>query len=274
MYSIRSARQLLKLDAHDDGVSALALAPASSSSTNGGSEPPHHLLATGSWDATVKVWALKSSGEMDPSPLAEFFDLAAQVQTVALHAPPSPASTLVAAGAEDGRVGVWELRSRCVVTTFQATVGGAPVAAVRWAGIGVGGGNKDGLPPRPLLYVAGGDGSLGCYDALEGRLLGRGRVDCGELRCLEVATFVDGAAAAYDVLAAGGGDGSLTLWSGAAFLDAAAQAGAPVAPLLVVPDAHAGPVTAVAVDWARGVLATGCQDATVRVWRVRRGPVA
>lgn len=247
MYSIRSARQLLKLDAHDDGVSALAVA----CSPNGSDDC---LLATCSWDATVKVWTLRGSGDVDPAPVAEFFDLAAQVQTVAIAPLSSSALTLLAAGAEDGRVAIWDVKARILVTTFQATVGSAPVAAVRW---GWGGG---GAGSEPRLYVAGGDGSLACY-AVDGQRLGLVWADC-ELRSLELGRAEGGP----DVLVAGGGDGSLRLWSGASFLPSAAD-GPAASPLLTIPDAHAGAVTAVAVDWVKGLVATGCQDASVRVWR-------
>lgn len=269
VYSIRSARRLLELDAHDDGVAALALAPTPTipatahghnpNNSNGSSPcpspcPSSYLLATGAWDATVKVWSLQApSGEIDPSPLAEFFDLAAQVQTVAIHVTAAGAgSTLVAAGAEDGRVAVWDVKARGLVASFQATAGGAPVAAVRWG---------KGAAEAPCLYVAGGDGALACY-ALDGRRRGAGaRLGC-ELRCLEV---VEGGGGG-DVLVVGGGDGSVSLWAGASLCVEMAAT-----PLVVVPEAHGGgggAVTAVAVDWRRRLLATGGQDGGVRVWRV------
>jgi len=47
LYSIPSARQLLRLDAHDDAVSCLDVAGP--------------YLASGSWDATVKVWGIQPS---------------------------------------------------------------------------------------------------------------------------------------------------------------------------------------------------------------------
>lgn len=219
--------------------------------------PDARLLVTGSWDGSVKAWALKpTSGAIDPNPIAEFYDLEG-VQAVCVSD-----AGLVAGGAEDGRVAVWDVGARSLVACFDATAKGAPVVGVKWGGNAGGGGER-------VLYIAGGDGSLGCYAVRrdgEARRVGcAARLGC-EPRALALASLEDGGAA-DDLLVVGGGDGSVSLWSGSALCLTAAPA---AAPLVVVADAHAEAVTAVAVDWRKGLVASGAQDATLRVWRIVR----
>ena len=162
-----SARQILKLDAHDDGISSL--------------DVRGNYLCTGSWDATVKIWSLLPTG-IDPHPLVEFFDQSKQVQTVSLGP-----GDLVAAGAEDGNVVVWDMRSRAVVAHFEGGIGGQPVTCVRWGRSMVSvSSSAAAAHHHQRLYVISLDGSLRCYSA-DGRLLnnvqvrletGVGKTDC------------------------------------------------------------------------------------------------
>jgi WD40 repeat protein len=269
LFSIPSARQILKLDAHDDAVSCLdALGP---------------YLATGSWDATVKVWSLlpsnssSSSNLIEPSPLAEFFDHATQVHCVALslgrEGGREDRVTLLAAGAEDGRVIVWDVGAKGMVGNFQGGReggreggGAAAVTAVRW-GAGGGEGGREGR-----LYVATADGWLGCY-SVQGQLWGSAQCEGGReggreggIRCLDVQRTRDG----RDVLVTGSGDGSVRLWlCGGREGGEGGREGGRLELLVEGRGAHEDAVTCVALDWSRGRLATGAADATMKVWEVK-----
>jgi WD40 repeat protein len=64
-------------------------------------------LATGAWDAVVKLWSLGSVASGEETPLLELYDHEAPVCCVALNG----SATLLAAGAEDGRLLVWDARA-------------------------------------------------------------------------------------------------------------------------------------------------------------------
>ncbi|CAM9257657.1 unnamed protein product, partial [Hapterophycus canaliculatus] len=142
VYSVEAACVLSRVEgAHEDGVSCLALheEPISGLSGGGGGGGGissarqstgvrrKMLVATGSWDAAVKVWEIWPS-EMSPIPVLELFDLETPVQALAIDG----AGKALAAGGEDGMVAVWDLATGALSATFCACGDQSPIVAIRW----------------------------------------------------------------------------------------------------------------------------------------------
>jgi len=93
------------VEAHEAPVTAVAAAFASSSSASSSNGGRDYDVATAGLDASVKVWRLYGGGgQVEAEPLLELYDHEAPALCVALRA------KLVAAGAEDGAVLVWDAR--------------------------------------------------------------------------------------------------------------------------------------------------------------------
>lgn len=86
-----------ELRAHEDAVSSVTV------------DRKGQLLASGSWDATVKVYELEADGTIPQLPLHNFFDHETHVTCVAL----SPDGTTLVSGAADG---MYECGGRTVDT--------------------------------------------------------------------------------------------------------------------------------------------------------------
>ncbi|CAM9674725.1 unnamed protein product [Ectocarpus sp. 12 AP-2014] len=150
VYSVEAACVLSRVEgAHEDGVSCLALheeppltSAGSGGSSGGGSssggrrspDPRRKLvLATGSWDAAVKVWEI-GSVEMDPVPVLELFDLETPAQALCIDG----AGKALAAGGEDGMVAVWDIATGALSATFSGCADQSPIVSIRWAETGDG----------------------------------------------------------------------------------------------------------------------------------------
>jgi WD40 repeat protein len=104
-------------------------------------------------------------------------------------------------------------------------------------------------PDGAQIFSASLDGSVGVWDAADGRLIRRLKGHRGGVHCLDVRGRL---------IASGGFDGAVRTWD--------AQSGAPVATI----DAHEDAVTAVA--WlSAGRLVSGSRDHTLRVWDPSNG---
>ena len=76
-------------------------------------------MLTGAWDGTVKLWGLKSSG-LGSTPLTEFYDHENPIQSVSL----STDAKLAAAGADDGKVIVWDAKAGNELFSYQVSPAG------------------------------------------------------------------------------------------------------------------------------------------------------
>ncbi|CAN0174364.1 unnamed protein product [Scytosiphon promiscuus] len=139
VYSVEAACVLSRVEgAHEDGVSCLALHEEPLTRSGGGSISSSTrqisdtrrkmVVATGSWDAAVKVWEIWPS-DMNPIPVLELFDLETPVQALAIDG----AGKALAAGGEDGMVAVWDLATGGLSATFSACGDQSPIVAIRWA---------------------------------------------------------------------------------------------------------------------------------------------
>lgn len=76
-------------------------------------------MLTGAWDGTVKLWGLKNPG-IASTPLSEFYDHEHPIQSVSL----SSHGKYAAAGADDGKIIIWEAKSGNEVLNHQVSQSG------------------------------------------------------------------------------------------------------------------------------------------------------
>jgi hypothetical protein len=114
-YGINSGCAVASVYSHRDAVTGLDLL-----SRNAGPETAlwlensTHIMISGSWDATVKVWTVAvANGEtvsINREPLAEFFDADSSIVCVSSAAVPG-GGMVIGAGCADGSFCVWNLHS-------------------------------------------------------------------------------------------------------------------------------------------------------------------
>jgi factor associated with neutral sphingomyelinase activation len=144
-YGINSSCAVASVYSHRDAVTGLDML----------CRPPHapqsalwlknstHIMVSGSWDATVKVWSVMvANGEtvsIDREPLAELFDADSSIVCVSAAAIPDGEGIVVGAGSADGSFCVWNLHSdgvQVVIHKEQARRGSGPCSVVKWSSEG------------------------------------------------------------------------------------------------------------------------------------------
>jgi factor associated with neutral sphingomyelinase activation len=141
-YGIKSACAVASVYSHRDAVTGLDLVPRSPFGEECilWTETSTHILVSGSWDATVKVWSVTvASGEtvsVNREPLAEFFDADASIVCVSAKSVPN-GGIAIAAGCADGSFCVWNLHSDGVQVLIhkeqQSRKGSGPCSVMQWA---------------------------------------------------------------------------------------------------------------------------------------------
>ena len=160
-YGVNSACTLASVYSHRDAVTALALvrkSPFDQESVVWSWESTH-ILISGSWDGTVKVWSVTiSSGEkvtLGREPIAEFTDAASSI--TCLSATPKPSGgVLICAGCADGSFSVWMLHTdgtQVVLHNEVSNTGSGQCTNVEWMSEG---GNR-------FLIVCFSNGKLASY---------------------------------------------------------------------------------------------------------------
>jgi WD40 repeat protein len=110
-YGINSACAVASVYSHRDAVTGLDIVerPVAATENLLWSENSTHIMVSGSWDATVKVWSVTvDSGEtvsINREPLAELFD--ADSSVVCLSATTVNGGVAISAGCADGSFVVW-----------------------------------------------------------------------------------------------------------------------------------------------------------------------
>ena len=161
-YGINSACALASVYSHRDAVTGVDLLKRSFANESiFGSETSTltkstHIMVTGSYDATIKVWSVSvAAGEtvsIDREPLAEFFDADASIVSVSASEIYGT-GLVIAAGCSDGSLMVWLCHkngSKKVLYKEEAKRGNGSCAAVKWA-------------PGSYLFACFGDGRVASY---------------------------------------------------------------------------------------------------------------
>ena len=148
VYSSEYGRVLQTVDAHDDSVSCLAIG--------------EHAVVTGSWDSTVKVWALEDCGSAAVSIDAggpggngcgvEFHELQCEVRCVAIGAAGGASEGLAVAGCEDGSANVFNIECEYLDSSPVVSRAGAAVCGVAFS-------------PEGGIVAASADGRMAQFDA-------------------------------------------------------------------------------------------------------------
>ena len=154
-YGINSACAVASVYSHRDAVTGLDLIPRNQSSDRRSSpsalwlDKSTHIMVSGSWDATVKVWsACVSGGEtvaIHREPLAELFDADSSIVSVSACALAND-GIMIAAGCADGSFCVWNIHDDGVQVTVHKEPSGkrgsGPCSAVQWVRTVVTGGKE------------------------------------------------------------------------------------------------------------------------------------
>ncbi|EFJ40133.1 hypothetical protein VOLCADRAFT_100103 [Volvox carteri f. nagariensis] len=193
--------------------------------------PDGRTLASGSGDATVRLWDA-ASGEC----IATLQGHASDVQAVAW----SPSGGALASGSNDGSVRLWDMATGDCVATLMLSQPGEEVRCVSWS--------HDGR----TLASGSNLGEVRVWDAASGDcvLVLEGHVDA----VLSVAWSPRGG-----LLASGGEDETVRLWHPASGQCTATMLG------------HAGSVRKVSWSPDGRTLASGSDDATIRLWEAASG---
>ncbi|KAG7359797.1 Beige/BEACH domain containing protein [Nitzschia inconspicua] len=142
-YGINSGAAVASLYSHRDAVTGLDMLPRPPATTQSAlwSKKSTHIMVSGSWDATIKVWSVVvASGEtvsIDREPLAELFDADSSIVCVSAAAiPDGQGGIVVAAGSADGSFCVWNLHSdgdQVVIHKEAAKRGSGPCSVIQWS---------------------------------------------------------------------------------------------------------------------------------------------
>lgn len=168
-YGINSACAVASIYSHRDAVTGLDLIPRTPSDPECALwlEKSTHIMVSGSWDATVKVWsAIVSGGEavaINREPLAELFDADSSIVSVTAKASPT-GGIVIGAGCADGGFCVWTVHNdgmQVMVHKEAPRRGSGPCSVVKWVSDGIG---------QLSLFAAFSTGVVSSYALVEGAL--------------------------------------------------------------------------------------------------------
>lgn len=257
-YGINSACAVASVYSHRDAVTGLdviARSPLVLKSTLW-SDMATHIMVSGSWDATVKVWSVAvSAGEtvsINREPLAELFD--ADSTIVCLSATYVPGTGVgICTGCSDGSFVVWLIHddgTKVVIHKEPARRGAGPCAAVKWT-------KEQG---ETFLFAGFSNGRLSSFLLAGGNLIKVSAVSVGvSVTCLEYA---------QDTLLVGCADGGLRLLP---IRDGASFDGKPTLWNAVNGPSNPGLVCcSIGFHDGRFLCSTGGEDGSVALFELKR----
>ena len=140
-YGINSACAVASIYSHRDAVTGLDVLyrPPLTMQSALWRKNATHIMVSGSWDATIKIWSvIVANGEtvsIDKEPLAELFDADSSIVCVSAVACPDDGGIIVGAGSADGSFCVWNLHSngvQVVIHKESSRRGSGPCSVVKW----------------------------------------------------------------------------------------------------------------------------------------------
>ncbi|KAL3940086.1 MAG: hypothetical protein SGBAC_005296 [Bacillariaceae sp.] len=141
-YGITSGCAVASVYSHRDAVTGLDVIdrPSFVPESKLWRDQSTHIMVSGSWDATVKVWSvIVSNGEtvsIDREPLAELFDADSSIVCVSSACVPQEESVVISAGCADGSFCVWKIHGdgvKVVIHKDQAKRGSGPCSVLKWS---------------------------------------------------------------------------------------------------------------------------------------------
>jgi factor associated with neutral sphingomyelinase activation len=176
-YGIKSACAVASVYSHRDAVTALDLITRTPFDSESALwlENSTHILVSGSWDATVKVWSASvASGEtvaIHREPLAELFDADSSIICLSAQSIPS-GGIVIAAGCVDGCFCVWDVHNdgvQVLIHKEPARKGGGQCSVVKCVAVA----------GKLHLYAAFSNGRLASYTLVGGTLRRESAVSLG-----------------------------------------------------------------------------------------------
>lgn len=166
-YGINSACAVASIYSHRDAVTGIDMLYRPALTKHSALWPKNatHIMVSGSWDATIKVWSVVvADGEavsIDREPLAELFDCESQIVSVSAVACPDD-GVLVVAGSADGSFCVWNLHSNGVQVVIHKEPArrGGPCSVVKWSSEG----------GRLTLFAGFATGKVTSYSLVDGAI--------------------------------------------------------------------------------------------------------
>ena len=219
-------RQPISVRSHQNRVSSFAFTPDG------------QFLASGSWDNTVKVWAV-TAGQGQRS-LKELQTLAAHNDAV-LSIAFSPDGSTIASGSWDNRIWLWDRRTGQRLRQLQGHTGGIVSLAFSPDGTWLASGSED---RTARVWTVETGRLLVTLPGLEG----------------DVDSIAFTGPPPHHQLATADENGTIRLWD----LDARGQRDA-----LTTLRGHQRPVNAIAFNPRQDQLASGSWDRTVRLWNLK-----
>jgi WD40 repeat protein len=219
-------RQPIGIRSHQNRVSSFAFTPDG------------QFLASGSWDNTVKVWAV-TAGEEQRS-LKELQTLTAHNDAV-LSVAFSPDGSVVASGSWDNRIWLWDRRTGQRLRQLRGHTGGIVALAFSADGKWLASGSED---RTARVWIVETGRLLVTLPGLEG----------------DVESIAFAGPPPRHQLATADENGTIRIWD----LDARGQREA-----LATLRGHERPVSAIAFNPPQDQLASGSWDRTVRLWNLK-----
>jgi factor associated with neutral sphingomyelinase activation len=170
-YGINSACAVASVYSHRDAVTGLDLIPRSAFDAGSALwlENSTHIMISGSWDATVKLWSASVAGgetvSVNREALAELFDADSSIVCVSAKSIPT-GGIIIGAGCADGSFCVWNVHNdgaQVVIHNEPARRGAGPCSVVQW--ISAGGSLH--------MFAAFSSGRVASYTLVDGRVLER-----------------------------------------------------------------------------------------------------
>jgi len=191
-YGVHAACGLASIYSHRDCITGIDICPLRCHGLDASKGPGTHVMISGSYDATVKLWNVSiAKGEnviIDKEPLVELFDAESSVSDVAgkVISQNNGKRLLVAAGAQDGSITIWSWDgSRKNVQYREETKRGfGSCSALKWSSSG----NFRDDERETILLIAGfGNGRIASYVLKEEKFYPVGILDVGSpVNCLSI----------------------------------------------------------------------------------------